>query len=81
MHFLKNFSIALLLVFPLVLRAQPGPPEDTHEGQRGFERIEQLKKIRLIEILGMKEEQSVRFMTRMTDHDSTRLNKNVTLQA
>ena len=72
MHLLKCFSIAVLLVFPPLLRAQPGPPEERHEGQRGFERIEQLKKIRLIEILDMKEEPSVRFMARMTEHDSTR---------
>ena len=45
--------------------AQPlgGPPG------RGMERIEQWKKIRLIEMLDMKEDVSVRFFARMNDHE------------
>jgi len=45
--------------------AQPlgGPPG------RASERIEQWKKIRLIEMLDMKEEVSVRFFARMNDHE------------
>ncbi len=52
-----------------VLTAQPfGPPPD----RRGAERVEQLKKIRLVESLDMKEEQSVRFFSRMNDHENAK---------
>ena len=62
----------VLLLFPMVMtlstvRAQPfereGPP---------FERIERFKKVRLIEMLDMKEEQSVRFLARLNEHDSAK---------
>jgi Spy/CpxP family protein refolding chaperone len=72
MRFRKSFLVLVLLAIPLVVCAQPGPPLDRPEDKRAFERIEQLRKIRLMEILNMKEEQSVRFMARMVEHDSTR---------
>lgn len=62
----------LLLLLPLVLslstiHAQPfereGPP---------FERIERFKKVRLIEMLDMKEEQSVRFLARLNEHENVK---------
>ena len=62
----------LLVLLPLVLSlstmsAQPfereGPP---------FERIERFKKVRLIEMLDMKEEQSVRFLARLNEHDNVK---------
>ena len=48
--------------------AQPlgGPPG------RASERIEQWKKIRLIEMLDMKEDVSVRFFARMNDHEKAK---------
>jgi hypothetical protein len=59
-------TLLLLILLPLAGLAQPpGPPE----GSRPFERIEQWKKIRLIEILDMKEDQSVRFFARLNEHD------------
>ncbi len=58
-----------LLLFPLVAFAQPPAPI---EGSRPFERIEQWKKIRLIEILDMKEDQSARFFARLNEHDTQR---------
>ncbi len=62
-------SLVLLLVLPLVALAQPpGPPE----GSRPFERIEQWKKVRLIETLDLKEDQSVRFFARLNEHDAQR---------
>jgi len=63
----KLFLLCLLVV-PVQLLAQPGPPQDS----RQFERIEQWKKVRLIEILEMKEDQSVRFFSRMSEHDRQR---------
>lgn len=60
-------AVTLILCAASVL-AQPGRPED----QRGWERIEQLRKVRLIEMLDMKEEQSVRFFARLKEHDAMR---------
>ncbi len=59
----------LLLLLPLSAYAQPpGPPA----GGRPFERIEQWKKVRLIEVLDMKEEQSARFFARLNEHETQR---------
>jgi hypothetical protein len=59
----------LLVLLPVAALAQPpGPPQDS----RPFERIEQWKKVRLIEILDMKEDQSVRFFARLKEHDAQR---------
>ena len=52
------------------LVAQPfGPPPPD---RRGAERIEQLRKVRLVEMLDLKEEQSVRFLARLNDHENSR---------
>ena len=49
--------------------SQPGgPPGD----QRGWERIEQLRKVRMIEMLDLSESQSVRFFARLKEHDAAR---------
>ena len=63
----KILSFVLVMV-PSLLLAQPGNPQDP----RPFERIEQWKKVRLIEILELKEDQSARFFARMSDHDRQR---------
>jgi hypothetical protein len=62
--------LAGLLILPSGLSAQPfrGP------GPRHPERIEQLRKVRLIEVLDLSEEQSVRFFARMRDHEKERDN-------
>lgn len=51
--------------------AQDGPPPPM-AGERPHERIEQWKKVRLIEILDLKEDQSVRFFARLKEHDLLR---------
>lgn len=62
-------ALILLLLLPLVGVAQPpGPPA----GARPFERIEQWKKLRLIELLDMKEDQSARFFARLNEHEARR---------
>ncbi len=63
----------LAIVFALLLSGsapaqEMGPPR----GPRHFERIEQLKKVRLIELLDLKEEQSVRFFARLNEHDKAK---------
>jgi Spy/CpxP family protein refolding chaperone len=65
-----RFSAIALLTFCAGLAvAQPSmPPPD----QRPMERIERLRKVRLIEMLDLKEDQSVRFFARMNEHDKVR---------
>jgi hypothetical protein len=62
------YFISVLLVWSSAAFAQGGRPDD----QRGWERIEQLRKVRLIELLDLKEEQSVRFFARLKEHDAAR---------
>ncbi len=67
---MKLFSIVLFVVFLIAhpAAAQPfGPPPG-----RGPERVEQLKKVRLVEMLNLKEEQSVRFFARLNEHENNR---------
>ncbi len=52
----------------IVASAQPGPGP----GDRGWERVEQLRKVRLIEMLDLKEDQSVRFFARFKEQEATR---------
>jgi len=66
-HSLLFLALAVaVLIQPLT--AQPFQPDD----RKPFERIEHFKKVRLIEILDMKEEQSVRFFARLNEHENTR---------
>lgn len=68
---MKRMFLLLALTVILLGRgaiAQPFQPDD----QRPFERIEHFKKVRLIEILDMKEEQSVRFFARLNEHDNVK---------
>lgn len=48
--------------------AQPPQGPDPHS----IERIERWKKMRLVELLNLSEDQSVRFFARMNDHDAAR---------
>ena len=72
---MKNLRLgwlACVLLFPSMLFAQSGHPGDTQGGDRPYERIENLRKVRLVEILELKEDQSVRFLARMNEHDNAR---------
>src|SRR5436309_2187606 len=66
-HVLWGIALIVVLLIRSAL-AQPFQPDD----RRPFERIQHFKKVRLIEILDMKEEQSVRFFARLNDHESTK---------
>lgn len=61
-------GLLFLSLFVMPAFAQPGPPGDRDP----IERVEHLKKIRLIEVLDLKEEQSVRLFARMNDHDKAK---------
>jgi hypothetical protein len=67
---LGRFAFVLLL--PSMLFAQSGQQGDAQGTDRPYERIESLRKVRLVEILELKEDQSVRFLARMNEHDNAR---------
>lgn len=60
---------AALLITSARVTGQPfGSPPDARQG----ERIEQLKKVRLVEMLDLNEEQAVRFFARMNEFENSR---------
>ncbi|MBS4027366.1 MAG: hypothetical protein KGZ58_01915 [Ignavibacteriales bacterium] len=63
-HHIKIIFSFILFVFPLVVIAQPpgGPP-------RGRERIEQFRKLKLIEVLDLKEDDAIRFFAKFNEHE------------
>lgn len=60
--------IALLVLAPAVSPAQP----HRGEGPLAVERIEQLKKVRMIEALDLTEDQSVRFFARLNENNKAK---------
>lgn len=62
---MRTLILAALIALPVALPAQPGPP-----WHRSVERVEQLRKMRLVETLGLGEEESVRFFARLREHDA-----------
>jgi hypothetical protein len=66
-HILLLVSLTIAILGQSV-QAQPLGPDE----RRPFERIEHFKKVRLIEMLDMKEEQSVRFFARLNEHDNAK---------
>jgi Spy/CpxP family protein refolding chaperone len=67
MKIISGMMVALLVSLPAPAQ-EMGPPR----GPRHFERIEQLRKVRLIELLDLKEEQSLRFFARLNEHDKAK---------
>jgi Spy/CpxP family protein refolding chaperone len=64
--------VLVFLVGTALAFAQPGQLEPPGQTERGWERVEQLRKVRLIEMLDLKEEQSVRFFARLKEHEAAR---------
>lgn len=68
---MRMMMTIVLLLAAVAAQAQPEP----HPGQppdARFERLEQLRKVRMIDELGLKEEQSVRFFARLSEFDKKR---------
>ncbi|HUI11557.1 MAG TPA: hypothetical protein VL221_14585 [Bacteroidota bacterium] len=65
-------SLAAIVCVPLLAVAQGTGQGDQQGADRPSERIENLRKVRLVEILELKEDQSVRFLARMNEHDAAR---------
>jgi Spy/CpxP family protein refolding chaperone len=61
-----GYLVASIMLTGSVLHAQPMRMGE----ERPLERIEQWKKVRLIEVLDLKEEQSIRFFARFNEHES-----------
>jgi hypothetical protein len=60
-------ALLTMALMTVTAQAQPfGPPPGSHN----MERIERLKKVRLVEMLDLKEEQSVRFFARLNEHEN-----------
>jgi hypothetical protein len=59
-----------LLMTALVVSAAQAQPFGPPPGPRNLERIENLKKVRLVEMLDLKEELSVRFFARLNEHQN-----------
>ena len=68
MRFVQGVAVGGLVVFASLVQAQPFGMG----GERPFERIEQWKKVRMIEMLDLKEEQSIRFFARLNEHESAK---------
>ncbi len=68
----KHLLTFAMIVMALQLQAQPEPPM----GGPGRERIERFRKMRLIELLDLKEEQSVRFIARFNEFENNRRDLN-----
>ena len=62
----RTFAVAVVLLAASMVQAQPW----RLGGPRPGARIEELRKVRLIEMLDLKEDQSVRFFARLHDHES-----------
>lgn len=67
----RRLTLLLLFVTGMapVLVAQGIPPPD---GPRAAGRIEQLRKVRMIEALDLTEEQSIRFFARLHEHEKAK---------
>jgi len=65
MKAITAFSFFVVLTGNAVVHAQS-------EGSKAVERVEQLRKVRMIEILDLTEDQSVRFFARLHEHEKTR---------
>jgi hypothetical protein len=65
MKLIAALSFGLVVLAPLTGFGQGMRPD----GPQHFERLEQLRKVRLIEFLDLKEEQSVRFFARLNEHE------------
>lgn len=64
--------IVLVFVFFSAGMSQAQPPGGSPPlGGRSMERVERFKKMRLVEMLDLKEDQSVRFFARLNDFENT----------
>ncbi len=63
--------VFLLLLFVAPAIAQ-GPGGGPGQGEKPMERLERLRNLRMVEMLDLKEDESVRFFARLKEHDDTR---------
>lgn len=61
------FPLLCMIAFSIVSSAQDNPPPAQ---ERGLERVEQYKKIRLMEVLNLDEQNSIKFFSRYNRHQA-----------
>jgi len=70
---MKNISIAIIIIMiffiPLCISAQHRWGENERGGRPRSERLEKFHKMRLIEVLNLNEEESVRFFAKQNTHE------------
>jgi hypothetical protein len=69
---MNRISVILAALLLIAIAASAQPPDIPPGDRRPSERIEHFRKVRLIEMLDMKEEQSVRFFARLNEHETTK---------
>ncbi len=68
---MRTLALLLLVAAATTALAQPfGPPGGPPGGPRSMERVEQFRKVRLVEMLALSEDQSVRFFARLNEHET-----------
>lgn len=72
---MKATLFFVLLLFHAIAWSQEPMPPPPQQGPP-FERIERFKKMRMVEMLDLKEEQSVRFFARYNEFENTRKDLN-----
>ncbi|MDQ7815608.1 MAG: hypothetical protein RDU14_01120 [Melioribacteraceae bacterium] len=62
----KNYLIILLIIATITISGQMKDPD--RRSERPFEKIEQLEKAKLIEVLDLNEEMAIKFFARRNEH-------------
>lgn len=66
--FLLTLALVGMMVSPAAAQRRMGPPGGDQSRRPPSERVEQFKKLRLMEVLGLDEQTSIRFFARYNKH-------------
>lgn len=71
-HRRTSRRLIIIAAIAAICAATAGAQPDFGRDRRPLERIERLKKVRMVEMLNLNEEQSVRFFARLNEHENRR---------